>query len=598
MPESHTAPQSSLSYAKLVATPTDTAWAQVYNTGNLFICLALEAGEKTEAQQLQVNGKEFITALHTAFESLSHTDNATIKNVLQKTIEDFPAEVSGCLSLAFFKESTLHLFIAGSGKILMRRGEKTGVLLEKKTDSPSIISASGHLENGDTLMLQTGPFTETITDETITQALELSLPTDIVEAISPAMHEENNGGQAAIVITYRGASQTGRMIAEEVADEESTPPEEKTIESLYQEQEQEETLVPSVIRGIMAKHSVSFSRFSKLHFPLHMTHRSKLFLNIALILLLLLGASVFFTLKRNHDQEQQALFNRVYNQAQQDYQTGQGLETLNPSLSQENYQKAQALLKEGEAKLTKNSTEHKQVMTLLAEVESALNQTGNTKTSATKEITPGKNSLLQVAKANEDGLAFGEDGDAVYMITREAISETGKNNGEQTNIITNDNDWSAAKAIAPYQGNLFVLDPKKGVLKFVQGSGGFGKSSYFASSAPNLTQASGMAIDGSVWLFSKTDLIGKYTKGKSDGVEITGLTKPFANITRVVTDIDMEHVYILDQGASRIVQITKQGTFNKEFISPVLATATAFVVSEKNQTIQILSKGKVWEMSL
>ena len=61
MPESHPAAKSSLSFAKLVATPTDTAWSQAYNAGNLFACLSLTLAESNEELSLHVLGKEIFS---------------------------------------------------------------------------------------------------------------------------------------------------------------------------------------------------------------------------------------------------------------------------------------------------------------------------------------------------------------------------------------------------------------------------------------------------------------------------------------------------------------------------------------------------------
>lgn len=599
MPDSHTAAQSSLSFAKLVATPTDTAWSQVFNTGNLFACVTLTLVEPTEDLSLQVIGRDLFTELQSKFHTLQQEDTTSIKEVLQTSFAKLPPEVSGCLSLAFFKDTALHVFIAGSGRIVMKREEKIGILLERQTESLAITSASGYLKSGDTVVLETGPFAQSIDHEIVKEALELTLPTDIVEALSPPMHEKNHGGQAAIVIVYRGAFQPERMIAEEVVASPETPitPEEQTVGGLYDEQAYQEGMSEH-IEEHAPKRSFSLPKLPHINFSFRMSHRRKLFLNIALILLLLLGASVFLTLKKKSDDQKQVLFQQIYPQAKQDYETGQGLETLNPTLSQENYHKAEALLKDGETKFSKGSNEYKQMDSLLSQVASALGGGAKEKTTATKEVKPDKNSLLQVAQNNDDGLAFGEDSDVVYMITAKAISTISKTSGDQKDIIKNDNDWSSPKAVVPYQGNVYVLDSKKGVIKFVQGSGGFGNSSYFKSNAPDLSQGSGMAVDGSIWLVAKTGSVWKYTKGVSDDLKLSGLQKPLNNPTKIVTDISMEHFYILDQGNSRIVQFSKSGAYQNAYIAPVVATATDFTVSEKNKTMQVLSGGKVWQMSL
>lgn len=599
MPDSFSTAQSSLSFAKLVATPTETAWAQAYNAGNLFTCIALTTPEPSEETSLQALGKDIFQVLQSEFFTLSEKNTTGIKQILQTSLSQVPSAVSVNLILAFFKDNTLLLFTAGSGKIVMRRDEKIGTLLQKQAVSKDEIhSASGFVKNSDTIILQTGPFAQGITDETLAQALELSLPTDIVEALSPPMHEQDNGAQAAIVITYRGAgaSAPARLVAEELPPEQSEqtePPQPQYESTAYDEQEDnEEETQP---RKSFTLPTIKIPRIT--YFS-HMSHRRKLFLNIALILVLLLAASVFLTLQKKKADQQKALFQHIYPQAKQDYETGQGLESLNPELSQENYRKAESLLKDGETKFAKGSDEYKQIGDLLSQVETALGGNTTQKTTATKEINPDKYSFLQVEKEHPEGLTFGEDANTVYMISAKSITAFSKTSGSRKDIINNDNDWSSPKAVVPYQGNVYVLDQKKGVLKFVEGSEGFGKSSYFKSDTPDLSQATGMAIDGSIWLVTKDGTLMQFTKGVSDNLKVTGLQKPFNNPTKLVTDITMEHVYILDQGNSRIVQLDKHGAYQNAYFAPIIAKATDFTVSEKARTIDVLSGGKVWQMSL
>jgi hypothetical protein len=603
MPDSYSAAQSSLSFAKLVATPTDTTWSQAYNAGNLFVCISLSSEQAAETYSLQVLGKELFTVLQSEFFILDQKDTAHIKDAIQTSLEKVPQEVEVSLTLTFFKENTLSVFIAGGGKVVMKRNEKVGVLLEKKNTAVRVpTAAAGFLQNGDTVVIETGPFAEELSHETVTHALELALPNDIVEALSPQMHAQENGALAAIVITYRGLSHTDteKMVTEEVKAEE---PEEQTLGGLYESDnlvipEEPERELPEAENKQAEKKPFSLKLPSLPHTNFHLSHRRRLFLNIALILLLLLGASIFFTLKQKTDNQQKAIFQSIYPQAQQDYQTGLGLATLNPVLSQQNYQKAQSLLKDGETKINKGSNYYDQIDTLLTKVQSSLNTDTTGQTTATKEVQPDKNSLLQVEETNKDGIAFGEDANDVYMITNNAISTISKADGTKKDIIKNANDWSSPQAIVPYEGNIYVLDQKNGLLKFVAGSGGFGKSSYFKSAAPDLSQATGMAIDGSIWLVLKGGSLLSYTSGTSNNIQTTGLQKPLNSPTKLVTDITMEHVYVLDQGNNRIVQFDKHGAYQNAYMSPLIGKANDFTVSEKDKQILVLSGGKVWQINL
>ncbi len=585
MPESHHAVKPSLSFAKLVATPTDTAWSQAYNAGNLFACLSLSLQEASDEVSLQAVGKDILNLLESEFFTLEEKNTATIKEAITASLTKLPSAVTANLTLAHYKDNTLTVFIVGQGKVVMKRGEKIGVLLEKHTPSDqTVTSASGILSNADTVVLQTGAFAEGLPEQTVSGALELALPNDIVEALSPPMHEQDNGAQAAIVVSYHGTAP--HVITEEVIETE-----EPTIASLY-EQEATATEDDSAEKETGRKlPSFHFPKLPSLNVKLN--HRKKLYLTIAVILLFLLAASIFFAVQKQNADQQQQLFQTIYTPAEQLYEEGHGLESLNKSLSRDSYLKAQKLLKEGEGKITKGTAEYQKMQDLLTKVESGLRNATIGKSSNAKEATAPANSLLAIEKETPDGLAFGQDGTSVYVVTDSAVTTVTKSSGSKKDVIKNNNAWSAPRAVVPYQGNIYILE-KQGILKYVTGT----KSSYFTGTAPDLTQASGMAIDGSVWIVLKNGKILKYTRGKEDSFSLTGLDKPLQNATKIVTNIDMDSVYVLDNGNSRVVKFDKKGAYQNAYSSDVLANAKDFEIFEKDKKIFILSDNKIWEIPM
>jgi hypothetical protein len=615
MPEANSATKLSLSFAKLVATPTETSWSQVYNAGNLFVCLSLTTETEDEETSLHALGKEIFNILQSEFFTLQEKNTAAIKAAIQTSLTNIPLTTEVCITLACFKDTTLLVFIAGSGKIVIKRKEKIGVLLTQQTSNRAITSASGFVENGDVFLLETGPFAKNISQDMVTQALELELPNDIAEALSPQIHQKNDGAQAAIVISYQGAS--AATFLEEEGYEEPEIQHKNEKESIPEIEKEQQTFDPTptsytpqiadeeLDEEIEEPQKPRFRMPSlpKISLPLpkmamHLNHRRRLFLNISLILAVLLVLSVVFTIKKYHDEKDQRLFQSIYPQAQQYYSEGKGLETVNASLSQQKYQKAESLLKNGEKKFDSHSKQYEQITNLLTQVEDAMSGGTTGETTDTAAVSPEPHSLLSVALAMSSGLAFGEDDNAVYVITTKAITSVSKNDGSKKDIIKNDNYWTSPQAVVPYQGNIYVLDQKKGVLKFVAGGGGFGESSYFKSATPDLSQATGMAIDGSVWLIFSDGTLMQFTKGQSNDLKISGLTKPLRKPTKIVTDITMENIYVLDPGSSRLVQFDKNGKYQNSYTASVISQAKDVTVSEKEKKALVLSGGKVYQLDL
>ncbi|HVF69006.1 MAG TPA: hypothetical protein VNA13_00415 [Xanthomonadales bacterium] len=624
----------SLSFAKLVATPTETAWSQVYNAGNLFACLSLSKDPEDNETQLNSIGKEMFSYLESEFFTLEDKDLQSIKESIANSTHTIPSSVSADLCLVYFKDNILYVFIYGLGAVIMKRDKKVGVLLDKHTSDGEIKSASGFLENDDTIVLQTSQFAKDMSEETISGALDLDLPNDIAEALSPAMHEKDDGGQAAIIINYKDllkptSIDTGEdfkatdladnRIDDELTNEvpterESTIHIEKVDENITEdelivEKEEIDVLITDN-RPVtpMPEHSGSSkSKLSNLITSLKLpflkkknniqfNHRKKLFLTIAVILIIVLLISVSFTKKRESDSKNAALFASVYEPALENYEDGKSVQSINNEFARDDFLKAKTQLLDGQGKFKKGTKEEKQITELLSKVEAELGG-GTTTVIKPKEASVGTNSFLNVVKANSTSRGFTKDQNGTYFITDKAIVSV-SGSGTKKDIKENDGDWEKPAGLATYQGNMYVLDQTNGVLKFTAGSSGFGKSSYFKTTPSNISSAQAIAIDGSVWILFKDGSIMKYTRGESDGFKTQGLDKPFKNPTKLFTNLDTENLYVLDTGNGRIVKLDKDGDFQTQYNAAVLKSAKDLEVSEKDGKILVLSNGKTWEIPL
>lgn len=602
------AAKPSLAYAKLVATPTESAWAQVYNAGNLFACLSLSLEQPTEGISLPVIGKEVVNNLEAEFFTLEEKNLTSIKKAIQDSIEKVPEEVSVNLSLACFKDDILYLFIVGEGRIVMKRDEKVGVLLDKKKEHPEILTASGYVENKDIIVLETKQFAESIQDTTLTSALELALPNDIAEALSPQLHEIDDGGQAAIIVVYHGIA---KNVEEEnpehseslIMDEEPKHGQPLTYD--YQDEadeENEETTDQEQKAHFKMPTLPSLpTKLSSLRIPRmqRITHTKKLFLSIILILIFLLGVSIYLTKQQQESKQTQELFQSIYVPAQKKYDEGVELKTLNQSLSREDFTEAEDLLKDGIPRFKQGSREEQQLSDLLSKVQTELGGTGATPTETdmiqAKEATIGKDSYLAIQQVNS-GLSFAQDNSKVYSLSADGITAITKNSGSKKEQLANDDFWSNPVALSPYQGNMYVLDTKKGILKFVSSSGK--PSSYFTGSKPNLNTATAMAIDGSIWILLKDGTILKYTRGQNDNFKVQGMDTSMNNAAKIFTGLDVDNVYVLDKGNSRIVVLDKKGNFVKSYAASIIKNAKDFEVLEKDKKVLILSGNKIWEIAL
>jgi hypothetical protein len=376
-----------------------------------------------------------------------------------------------------------------------------------------------------------------------------------------------------------------------VKEEDATEPQMTEAAMHDQDQEREpahETIIPNTEDSGYEKPK----RFSPLS---SLTHKRKVFLSIALILLLVLGFSVYQTLKNQQEAKDKALFTEIYNSAVKDYEEGEDLLSLNENVARDDFLTSQKTLRDGQSKFKEGSEERRQIDALLAKVEARLNGTGDTKTIEAKAVSEDESTLLKV-QIDEDVSHTTKSGDAVLYATDDAVVRV--INGRKTELFENDDDWSEVAGIGSFGSNVYLLDTDEGVLKFTPTGSGYAKTGYFAGEAPDLSQAVAMAIDGSVYILLKNGTISKYTRGRSDNFKVSGLTKPFANPQIIYTEEDFDNIYVLDRGNSRVVALSKDGEFVKEYQASILKNATGIEVSEADNKIFILAQNRVYELPM
>ena len=594
-----------LAFAKLVATPTQTSWAQAYNAGNLFVCLSLtkiepqaeSSDEADSTTSLHAVGKEIFNILESEFFTLTEKNARTIKKAITESVKHAPETVSANLCLAVFKEDVLYVFIYGAGKVILKREGKVGILLDKTGEGEEVFSVSGYLKDKDTVILETRQFTKDISEDTLRSAFELILPSDIAEALSPQIHKSDDGDQAAIIIAYHGFSspaENEESLPEETSEEQDQDDAVESDDLLAVNKSPEPEFVP-------ARRSKRGSFMPKFHLPHialpHLTHRRKISLSVAIILAVLLTTSVFMTQGKQKNEKTQQLFVSIYEPAKKSYDEGKSIQSLNDELARKDFLKAEKILKDGLSKFETESSEKKRLEELLTSVQSELEGSGSENMTKIKEVTSEESSLLGISKTTKNALAIGQSDAAVYFITPGTIESVDKSTDKKTTVIKNEKDWEAPVAIIPYQGNLYVLDQKKGVLKYTASGDGFSKGAYFKE-APDLSKAVSMSVDGSVWILFQDGTIFKYTKGVSDGLKVSGLDKPLQKPTSIFTDLDTENVYVLDAGNSRIIKLSKTGAFQSQYQNSMLQKARTFEVMEKDKKADFLAGEKTYEIEL
>ena len=161
--------------------------------------------------------------------------------------------------------------------------------------------------------------------------------------------------------------------------------------------------------------------------------------------------------------------------------------------------------------------------------------------------------------------------------------------------IGKDDEWGEIKHIGIFGGGVYLLDSGKGkIWKYPATENGFGKKKEWTGGVEGGTS---MAIDGSIWLMSGTELR-KYTSGERETFEVTGPDKNWGGRAQAYTAWGLENLYILDGENKRVVILKKNGEYIGQMVSDKLEHATSMVADEAGKKIFWVARSQVWEAGM
>jgi len=168
--------------------------------------------------------------------------------------------------------------------------------------------------------------------------------------------------------------------------------------------------------------------------------------------------------------------------------------------------------------------------------------------------------------------------------------------------------WQYPQVVCGFYGNLYILDSQRNqILKYLPtpADGGYSNAplEYIIEGANvDLTGAVDMAIDGHVYVLYANGRLIKLMNGATVPFEVIGLDTPLNNPTAVFTnaDQDTQYLYVADRGNKRIVQLTKDGRFQKQYKvdTDAFNELRSLWVDELEQKMYIVSGNSVFITNL
>ncbi len=615
-------PAFTIETSKIVGTPGEGFWSQVHTffpqdrikkekRGDLLAVLVVSGAE--EGIGAVALGREILGRLHeeyyggldgSAFEKLGEAvGKVCLEN---KGLQIVAASLFG---------RVLYLAIYGQGKVVLKRGEKLGVVLQGSEQG--LQTGSGILEAGDLILLGSEHFFQVVGFGVMKAALENNSLEEAVESLAPIVLGRNNMADAAVILA---------SVKEEL---------QFSIASVPQFEEKKPTLeVKNKPAGFLAK------ILSKVKLPVRKSFfvrrteaekRKKIFFGAALVLLVLLITSLGFGLKRKSAEEKQNKVKNLFSLAEEKFNQGKEIYLLKPADGKVSITEAKQLAEEG-LTLKKDSPE---LILLKEQIEKFLAGTGveavlsEVPTFMDLSLIADGASGISLSLLDKDLAILDKENKKIYLLNTEkksslvydfpdnagklinsfdskimilgekGITEVDTKNKNTSLKITKDEAWKEIIGFSSFNGNLYLLDKGAGdVWRYLASGESYGgRKSWFVGTPPDLSKAVSIAIDGSVWILEK-DKISKFTLSKADDFSLAKMPESFIDPVKIYTSADDQNLYVLDKGRGKIYVIAKTGEFKVSYAWEGIKQTSDLVAIESINKIFLLSGTKIYEIGI
>lgn len=611
--------------SKIVANTTETTWSQAYTTLNVYIALSIE--KKEGKSSVTSAGKDLLEKLQREFFALDDKNLENIKKAVENVTTTIEKDISYSILVGAIVKDILYLVLASNGVVVIKRNGKVGTIA--KGVENEITGFSGKLSHDDIIILETGDFAEKIPLATLQDYLADSNILTISENITPLIHDNSKGTEAAIILQYKDLTQpdsvSEKPLAVVVPDENDEIVLHESHEGKLEELGDEEQEYLSEKRKGFAfpKISLPSMQLSKIKLP----GGKKAAIGAAiLILLFVLAGSIVMQKMTQQNKAREAAFATVYDPAQKKFDEAVSLLTLNKSIALDELAALQKSLKDDIGKFPTASNEYKKLQDLLTKVNSKIDETGggsgvkNQKTLLKasdlkdfKSITAitfkgGELSVLdgdskRAATITTEGKlkkSFDTDKTTGKYITADkafiyalgdSIAQIDKGTTKSTTIVKS----AKGSSIDLFGSNIYILS-EKDVEKYRAPA--YEKASYFTDTPSFSSTPVSMTIGGPVYVLEQSGKIQKFSKGKVEGFDIKGLLSPIGDAGQIYTDTDYANIYILDGSHERLVVISTSGDFVTQYEWNEFKDANSFSIDESGKKGYLLKNNTVFTFDL
>ena len=613
--------------SKIVPNPTDTTWAQAYTTLNVYITLSIEKLEgKTP---VTTHGKELLEKLQREFFALDEKTLDNIKKAVENVSKTIEEGYKYSMLVGAIVGDTLYIVIASEGQVVIKRGEKVGVIATGVENE--LHGFSGKLKHDDIVIFETGDFTKKIPLQTLTEHLTGDV-LQTAENITPLTHEGAKGTESAIIIQFKDLTNIAESeekdfdLSDQEKVEESSEEKNYEEENLWTKERKDDSPIEEMAEEEIREEEKerSVRRMPTISLPkINFANRRVIIALTVVVLLIVLGGGIAFQVNKSNEAKLEAEFSAVYQPLKEKFDEGTSLASLNKTLALEDLNEAKRLVNEAILKYSEGSSQRQKLEELSSQIESKISEMGgggsaknikeflttNDKIKSITAITAKGGSLVILDKQGEQVVTINEDGSPkkyydieskdnfisadkryIYTMGSEATS-IDRGNGKVTKIAKG----IKGSSFDIFGSNLYTLNGND-VLKYVAPS--YEDSSYFKQKPSFKSSPISMSISGPILLLEENGSIESFTKGVKDDFEVSGLQAPFGAGAAIYADPEAENIYVMDVKNQRVVVLDDGGAYVTQYEGSFIKDATSFAIDEGNKMGYVLTGGKIFSFDL
>jgi len=608
--------------AKLTGNPDVSGWAQVYEfspeseekyklRGKIFAVISTVS--KDSGLDTVLAGREVLSRLHEEyFGEGGGSSFSRLKISVEKVISEFSSWEDIQIACGVLIDNIFYLAAGGGARIAVLRQGTLSTILKSQTGEVQV--ASGIPKESDFFILGTSQFFSKSPEGVLKGAIQGKDPKEAAEALAPIIHSgELTGGI--------GASFLKLIHLKPKLDQSVTVPEPETKRIFSGEVKSSSGLFEKLkekavyVRNVGGENALS--------------PRRKVLASVGGILLVALIVSIFFGIREKRNRDLREEFEKNYLQATHELDEAESLYSLNPDRARDLFyqarQKVLGLSKEGfkeedVTELKKKIEEGERV--ILAEYDQEPSTFVNLgllsqgfdgedlvfsngkifvfdkegKRIIRVEADSKRAEVVAGANLIDKAEAIAVYSDRIFTVTPEGVFEIFEGNKKVIEA-----DWSGEVLAYSYAGNFYILEKSASLIwRYTSHEDGFSaRRSWLTEGAVvDLTDASQIVINGSIWVLKDDGKILKLTSGNLQTFNLENVSPEIDKARAVFASEETESFYILDSTNGRVVVVDKEGEYKAQYLSDQIKDAKSIVVSEKEKKLILLTGDKLLSIEL